>query len=158
MKLLLSGATLLLFFGLFGCSNDDSGGSVFCDSQALAPETIVGATLDATIDASSSAAFCQDENGSYDGTFSADTYDLAYTGSEECDSTSGNYTYSAEGSIGTVDADQTAPETAVAKLELCVTEIEVFSGTTTYKGNYRLTAEGDTGSQTGTFDLVPGEV
>ena len=155
MKLLLSGATLLLFFGLFGCSNDDSGGSVFCSSTQDAPSSIGDSSLTATINAGAGPGFCQDPAGQYLGTFNSDlTYSLQYQGfNEQCLDTAGTYVYAANGNTGTITATQTSPEATTATLELCVTNTEAVQGSIGYEGNYRLTAEGEEGNQTGDYDL-----
>ena len=154
MKLLLSGATLLLFFGLFGCSNDDSGGSVFCSSTQDAPSAFLFADFTATI-TSASVDFCQDTNGTYTGRFESNgTYTLTYQGSEGCDDTSGTFVYAADGNTGTITAAQTSPEATTATLALCVTNTEAVEGEIGYVGNYILTAESAEGNQTGDFDLV----
>ncbi|MCH2184272.1 hypothetical protein MK280_00205, partial [Myxococcota bacterium] len=109
------------------------------------------------IDPGASADYCQDPNGTYSGTFTDTDYTLTYSGEdpEGCENGSGTYTYSADGSIGTADAVQIDPSPANATLELCVTEVVVSSATTTYNGNYRLTVDGEEGSQTGDFTLGP---
>lgn len=153
IKFLISVSAMLLAFGTFGCSDDNSGGSpAFCTSTETAPAGIAGFEFQGAITGGSGDSLCTDTSTTVAGVFNADTtYSLTVTTTDpECLDSSGTYTYSASTNTGTVMATQVLPEPAEATLKLCVSAVSVIGSDTTYTGTYLLTAS-DGSTQNGTY-------